>query len=78
MSMDFSDSHVIIDRREVDTMALVLEGRHGIFAADVADFLSDAHKVSSDPNRSSAWAAVALAVRGRERVRTAAPARRRS
>ena len=78
MNMNFSDSNVFIERREIDTMALVLEGRHGIFAADVADFLSDAHKVSSDPHRSSAWAAVAHTVRGRERARVSEPVRHRA
>jgi hypothetical protein len=56
-------------RKDVDFMATVLEGRHGLFAADVAEFFSDLHGVQGDAGRSWAWAGVAETVRVRERVR---------
>ncbi len=56
-------------RKDVDVMAAVLEGRHGLFAADVAEFFSDLHGVNGDAGRSWAWAGVAQKVRIRERAR---------
>lgn len=55
--------------RDVDNMACVLEGRHGLLAADVADFFSSLHGVRGDAGRSWAWAGVAETVRIRERHR---------
>lgn len=54
---------------EIDIMASVLEGRHGIHAADVAEFLSAVHRQSQDTNRMQAWSRVAEAVRNRMRGR---------
>lgn len=54
---------------EVRTMAAVLEGRHGAFAAEVADFLAQAHCVKSDHGRKRAWLRVAAEVRRREAER---------
>lgn len=55
--------------REVDLMAKVLEGRHGVMAAEVADFLSAWHADRRDAGRSWAWAGVAETVRRRMRRR---------
>lgn len=57
---------------EVDMMAAVLEGRHGIHAAGVADFFSTLHGQNGDAGRSWAWAGVAETVRRREQKRIAA------
>ena len=55
--------------REVEMMALVLEGRHGRYAADVAEFFSSFHASNGDAGRSWAWAGVAETVRRREKIR---------
>ena len=55
--------------KEVDFMATVLEGRHGLHAADVAEFFSSFHGERGDAGRSWAWAGVAATVRQRERRR---------
>lgn len=55
--------------RDVDFMACVLEGRHGMFAAQVAEFFSSFHSDRGDAGRSWAWAGVAETVRTRERDR---------
>src|SRR4029079_19392725 len=44
-----------IDVPEHDAMAIVLEARHGIYAAEVADFFSAAHFQKGDEDRSNAW-----------------------
>lgn len=48
---------------EVDAMAAVLEGRHGAWAADVAEFFATAHLLKGDKARGSAWSGVAEQVR---------------
>jgi hypothetical protein len=50
-------------------MAVVLEGRHGNHAADVAEFFASLHRLQGDAGRSQAWAGVAALVRTRERER---------
>lgn len=55
--------------RDVRFMAEVLEGRHGSFAADVAEFFAAYHCQKGDAGRSWAWAGVAELVRNRERAR---------
>lgn len=55
--------------RDVETMAAVLEGRHGTFAASVAEFFSTLHSQSGDAGRCWAWAGVAETIRRRERMR---------
>ena len=55
--------------RDVDFMASVLEGRHGLHAAGVAEFFSSMHGVRGDAGRSWAWAGVAQTVRDREQAR---------
>ncbi len=54
---------------EVVAMAQVLEGRHGRWAADVAEFFSVFHSQRGDAGRSWAWTSVAETVRRRERNR---------
>jgi hypothetical protein len=55
--------------RDVDSMVEVLEGRHGVLAADIADFFSAKHALDGDAGRCWAWAGVAEAVRQREQAR---------
>lgn len=54
---------------EAELMAVVLEGRHGNHAADVAEFFASLHRLQGDAGRSQAWAGVAALVRTRERER---------
>jgi hypothetical protein len=54
---------------EVEAMVSVLEGKHGVLAADVADFLSTFHSLKGDAGRSWAWAGVAEMVRRRSEAR---------
>ncbi|PPC79916.1 MAG: hypothetical protein CTY31_12140 [Hyphomicrobium sp.] len=55
--------------RDVCFMAEVLEGRHGIHAAGVADFFAAYHGEKGDAGRAWAWSGVAELVRNRERER---------
>ena len=55
--------------QDAELMAVVLEGRHGNFAADVAEFFSTLHRQQGDTSRSRAWAGVARMVRKREQDR---------
>jgi len=55
--------------RDVEFMAATLEGRHGLLAAEIADFFAAAHTERGDAGRSWAWAGVAELVRMRERQR---------
>ena len=55
---------------EVVAMAAVLEGKHGRWAADVAEFFSMFHGQRGAAGRSWAWNSVADTVRKRERART--------
>jgi hypothetical protein len=54
---------------EIELMASVLEGRHGVLAAEIAEFLAAVHREQNDPLRGRAWATVADAVRKREQQR---------
>jgi hypothetical protein len=54
---------------ELSAMALVLEGRHGVLAAEVAEFFSCTHLQNADRRRGVAWARVADIVREREASR---------
>ncbi len=54
---------------DVEFMAAVLEGRHGLHAAEVADFFSTVHSQKGDAGRCWAWAGVAELVRRREMTR---------
>lgn len=55
--------------RDVVFMAEVLEGRHGAFAAEVAEFFASYHGEKGDAGRAWAWSGVAELVRNRERAR---------
>jgi hypothetical protein len=61
---------------EVDSMACVLEGRHGMWAEQVADFFSEWNAQHGDASRSWAWAAVGERIRLRTGKRTAATGNR--
>lgn len=54
---------------DAELMAVVLEGRHGTFAADVAEFFALLHRQLGDASRSRAWGGVARMVRRREHDR---------
>ena len=70
MSMNWhTEEDATPNPQEVDFMAAVLEGRHGLYAADVAEFFSSLHSDRGDAGRSWAWAGVAETVRSRERKR---------
>lgn len=56
--------------RDVGEMASVLEGRHGCFAVEVAEFFSTQHALNGDAGRSWAWAGVAETIRQREKKRS--------
>ena len=60
---------------ELSAMALVLEGRHGCLAAEVAEFFSCTHLQNRDRRRGTAWARVADIVREREARRLGESAR---
>lgn len=64
---------------EVDLMAGVLEGRHGVHAEDVAQFFIDWNAQKADASRCWAWAAVAERIRQRtsERVEMRQPVDKR-
>jgi hypothetical protein len=51
--------------QDAELMAVVLEGRHGVFAAEVADFFALLHRQLGDDGRSQAWGGVARTVRRR-------------
>ena len=55
---------------EVEMMAAVLEGRHGVHAEHVAQFFTDWNANKGDAPRSWAWAAVTERVRRRTGERT--------
>lgn len=59
------DEDVTPTPRDVDVMASVLEGRHGLHAADIADFFSAVYCDQGDAGRAWAWAGVAEKVRRR-------------
>jgi hypothetical protein len=50
---------------EAETMVSVLESRHGVWAADVADFFATFHELKGDAQRSRAWSSVAKVARRR-------------
>ncbi len=55
----------------LDETALLLEGAHGIWAADIAEFFAAHHSLEGDAGRAWAWTGVAERVRHRERLRLA-------
>ena len=64
------DEDVTPTPSEVEMMAGVLEGQHGILAEHLAQFFSDLNAQKGDASRSWAWVAVSACVRKRmdERV----------
>jgi hypothetical protein len=54
---------------DVGAIAEVLEGKHGFFAAAIADFFAVYHGEKGDAGRAWAWSGVAEVVRRRERAR---------
>ena len=54
---------------EVEMMAAVLEGRHGVHAEHVAQFFADWNAQKGDASRSWAWTAVTARVRKRSDAR---------
>lgn len=48
---------------EFETMARVLEGRHGAHAAEIAAFFTLEHRLMGDIPRAAAWASVASLLR---------------
>lgn len=64
-----ADQAIILDQPDMETMAVVLEARHGTYAAHVADFFAIAHDHEGDHARGQAWSGVATLVRRREHDR---------
>jgi hypothetical protein len=63
------DEDVTPTPREVDQMAAVLEGRHGVLAAQVADFFADFNERHGDAGRAWAWTVVGEHIRRRTDAR---------
>jgi hypothetical protein len=57
------------NEREFEAMATVLEAKHGLHAAEVAEFFASLHVENGDESRSGAWADVAELVRQRQHER---------
>jgi hypothetical protein len=60
---------VTANAAEIDTMARVLEARHGGLATDVAEFFAAIHGHKGDAPRSWAWNIVAETIRRRDQAR---------
>lgn len=76
MSTTFeTDQDITPTPAEVESMATLLEGVHGNFAAEVAEFFSTKHSIDGDAGRSWAWAGVAerVRIRTRQRMSSATP-----
>ena len=56
-------------RGDLEAMVCVLEGRHGAWAAEVAEFFATFHSLKGDAGRSWAWADVAALARDRAEAR---------
>ena len=54
---------------EVESVAALLEGEHGMLAADIAEFFAAHHSLDGDVSRSWAWTGVADRIRDREQRR---------
>lgn len=54
---------------ELDLMAIVLEGRHGTHAKDVAEFFVEANTHNGDAPRAWAWLGVAKRLKERAEAR---------
>ena len=62
---------VTANTSEIDTMASVLEARHGGLASEIAEFFAVLHGHKGDAPRSWAWNIVAETIRHRDRTRQA-------
>jgi hypothetical protein len=69
MTSSFDDSAPTISA-EVVAMAAVMEGKHGQYAAEVAEFFALWHDQKGDHRRSEAWFEVADHLRQREFFRS--------
>ncbi|WP_041317592.1 hypothetical protein [Hyphomicrobium nitrativorans] len=63
------NDELLADVPDSELMAVVLEGRHGSYAAEVAEFFALLHRQLGDRGRSQAWGGVARLVRRREHDR---------
>ena len=54
---------------EIDSMASVLEARHGMLASEIAEFFAALHGNKGDAPRAWAWNIVAETIRRREQAR---------
>lgn len=68
------DPDAIPSPRDIETVAVTLEGQHGQWAAQIADFFAACHDQRGDQSRSWAWLNVAEQVREREYRRLEASA----
>jgi hypothetical protein len=55
--------------KDINTMAIILESRHGILAREMAQFFASVHARLGDAERCWAWGGVASAVEQREQSR---------
>lgn len=55
--------------KDLNTMAIILESRHGVHAKDMAEFFASVHAKLGDAERCWAWGGVATMVEKRERER---------
>lgn len=55
--------------KDLNTMAIILESRHGIHAKDMAEFFASVHAKLGDAERCWAWGGVATMVEKRELAR---------
>ena len=66
-----SDPGLTSNSAEVESMACVLEGQHGFFAAGIAEFFSTYHAIAGDCERARMWTCVVQSIRDRESARIA-------
>ncbi len=67
-----SDDATRMSQKDLTTMAILLESRHGIHAKGMAEFFASVHAKLGDAERCDAWDDVANIVKKREQVRLAA------
>lgn len=61
-----------MSQKDLNTMAIILESRHGVHAKEMAEFFASVHAKLGDAERCWAWGGVATIVEKREQVRLAA------
>jgi len=57
--------------KDLKTMAIIMESRHGVHAKDIAEFFASVHAKLGDAERCWAWGGVASMVEQREQARLA-------